>query len=250
MAETTVYENDDLLALSGDNSLYIKGEADGFRLNGNSIDLPKTSGVIALTGSTVADVGNGLELDDNRKASVKINSEEKVLSTSESGVGTTLALSAGWNELKTNYCLRLLGKDNAVVSDIDASDFVKDGMLDSVELSSKETAGGTEHYMVFTWNTDSGKKNLNVEISKFMNIYTASDGVKKEDNNFSTDWTKVASVTGVAETYTTKEEFHTLSDAFSGDVVDWNTLGLKGYYNYVKRIATLLGAKDVEKTTP
>ena len=138
----------------------------------------------------------------------------------------------------------MLGKANAIVSDIDASEFVKDGMLDSVELSSKETTGGTEHYMVFTWNTDGGKKTLDVEISKFMNIYTASDGVNQNGNNFSTDWTKVASVTGVAETYTTKDEFHTISNAFSGDVVDWNTLGLKGYYNYVKRIATLLGAKE------
>lgn len=170
----------------GSNVLYLKSEtANGFVFNGKDILLPETSGTLALKADCLTDVGDGLQSTDN-KVSAKVKTGEKVISVSSDGFATTLGLK--WD--KTAKKIGLIGIDDSVVSEIDATDFVKDGMLDTVQLSSE----GALNYMVFTWNTDAGKKVLPVDVTKFSDVYTASDGVKLADSNFSIDWTKVAAL--------------------------------------------------------
>ena len=60
-----------------------------------------------------------------------------------------------------------------VVDSIDASDFIKDGMLDNVQVV---TIGG-EAYLRFTFNTDSGKEDIDIKVSDFAGLYTAGDGI-------------------------------------------------------------------------
>lgn len=57
---------------------------------------------------------------------------------------------------------------------IDATDFIKDGMVDNVEV---KTLSGAS-YLVITFNTDSGKENINIPISSIFdasNYYTKSE---------------------------------------------------------------------------
>lgn len=62
---------------------------------------------------------------------------------------------------------------NTIKATIDATDFIKDGMIDSVSL---ETTGGTT-YLVITWNTDAGKSQTSLNVGDLFdadNYYTKS----------------------------------------------------------------------------
>ena len=81
--------------------------------------------------------------------------------------------------------LRLQGINNEVISSIDADKFVKDGMIDKVELDGPKENETGKKYLVITWNTEAGKDVMRLDVSDLFNPYTASNGVKLEDGNFS-----------------------------------------------------------------
>ena len=74
------------------------------------------------------------------------------------------------------------------LSSIDATDFVKDGMLSSVEVvEASEGSPVDGHtsgtYIKFTWNTDSGKaESTIIEASKIGKIYSGSTSIKIDEN--------------------------------------------------------------------
>lgn len=83
-----------------------------------------------------------------------------------------------------------------VKATIDATPFIKDGMIDSVEIS-----GGK---LVITWNTDAGKEVTEIAITEIFNAenyYT-----KVEVNNLLEDYAKTSEVDSKLEDYYTKEE--------------------------------------------
>ena len=66
-------------------------------------------------------------------------------------------LSLNFNSDGEEKKIELKGKDGAILSSIDASEFVKDGFLESVTLVGKK--------LKFVFNTDSGKEEINVNLS-------------------------------------------------------------------------------------
>ena len=60
--------------------------------------------------------------------------------------------------------IQLQNKSNVVLAELDATSFIKDGMLESVTLVNDETKGKV---LQFTWNTESGKKSTPIEVSEF-----------------------------------------------------------------------------------
>ena len=60
--------------------------------------------------------------------------------------------------------IQLKNKGDAVLAELDASSFIKDGMLESVTLVDDKTKGKV---LQFTWNTESGKKSTPIEVSEF-----------------------------------------------------------------------------------
>lgn len=65
----------------------------------------------------------------------------------------------------------------AVLTEIDASDFVKDGMLSNAELvvnPDGETAGT---YLKFTFNTEAGKQDVFVNVTSLIDVYTGGNGI-------------------------------------------------------------------------
>ena len=71
--------------------------------------------------------------------------------------------------------------NNVKIDSIDATDFIKDGMIDSVTL---ETTGGTT-YLVIVWNTDAGKETTRIDIGDIFdanNYYTKTETDDLLDN--------------------------------------------------------------------
>jgi len=66
-----------------------------------------------------------------------------------------------------------------VVDYVDATEFIKDGMLDDVRVI---TSGG-EQYLSFIFNTDSGKETINIKVSDFAALYTAGNGISISSEN-------------------------------------------------------------------
>ncbi len=134
---------------------------------------------VAYTGSNAINVNNhaiGLNIDTN----------DKILSQSESGLLSTLSLSYNSTDKK----IYLYGKDSSssdkAISSIDATNFIKDGMLKSAEYSA------SSHILTLTFNTDAGAEPIKVDLSDLVDTYKAGDGLAlADDGTFSVDSTVV-----------------------------------------------------------
>ena len=81
------------------------------------------------------------------------------------------------------YEIRLTGKGGEVISTIDAKSFVKDGMLDKVQLVVNPADQATGTYLVFTWNTEAGvSEPMYVPVTDLVDVYSKGDGISIENN--------------------------------------------------------------------
>ena len=88
------------------------------------------------------------------------------------------------------YEIQLIGNNNQVVSTIDASDFIKDGMVESVNFDQ------TTKHLTITFNTDAGHDAIDVDLTKLVDTYKSGKGLAlAEDGTFSIDETVVATKT-------------------------------------------------------
>lgn len=86
-------------------------------------------------------------------------------------VSATLGLKYTAATADANAKIELVGINDTVLGTIDASDFVKDGMLESV------TKNETDNTITFTWNTDAGKQTTTIDIDELVEVYTAGNGI-------------------------------------------------------------------------
>lgn len=176
---TTFYPNASGDALAGRVDTL---EADAIKtINGSDavkVEGTGTSRTVSLTlnnegkNVTLTQTANGLSAEvTNVDALVPVDgvvAGDKVLTLDGKKVKSTIALSvdasAGSDGKKY---IRLTGVDGADLGKIDTADFVKDGMLDTVELEGDE--------LVFTFNTASGKEAINVDLKKYIDAYDGSN---------------------------------------------------------------------------
>ena len=97
---------------------------------------------------------------------------DKVLGLS----GTKLSSTLNLKYYSTAKKIRLLGIDNAKIAEIDATDFIKDGMVDKVEFNP------TSKVLTITFNTVSGKDAIPVNLSSLVDTYTAGNGINIAGN--------------------------------------------------------------------
>lgn len=158
----------------------------------------KVASVTATTGSAIEVTGTataptvGLKLDKasgnvtlsqsaaGLKASVQIPAatvtgvatDDKVLGLNGTKLSSTLNLKYD----STTKKIQLLGIKNAVIAEVDASDFIKDGMVNTVSFDPKSKA------LTITFNTDSGKETITVDLSSLVDTYTAGNGIAIDKN--------------------------------------------------------------------
>lgn len=97
--------------------------------------------------------------------------------------------------------IQLKNKTGAVLAKLDATNFIKDGMLESVTLVEDDTKGKV---LQFTWNTDGGKKSTPIEVSEFFheisgdtNTITVTQPASGTTGSLKISAKTVASVSGV-----------------------------------------------------
>lgn len=78
--------------------------------------------------------------------------------------------------------LELLNSDGDVITSIDATSFIKDGLLDSVSLEVNPDGQEEGTYFHFIFNTDAEKEDVYLDVSLLRDIYTAGTGIDVTDN--------------------------------------------------------------------
>ena len=151
-------------------------------------------------GNVVLSQENGLKADIDLSAfGVKGVAEgEKVISVSEGLLSSTLSLKYDSATKKINLYGKAEDETN-LISSIDATDFIKDGMLEKAELVTNPEGQKEGTYIVLTWNTAAGKEAMPIDVSSLIDTYTAkaNGGLVLEDHAFSVDTTKIATVESV-----------------------------------------------------
>ena len=126
-----------------------------------------------------------------------VAANDKVLSLTDKLVSATIGLGYGdatTEALKDRKAIKLLGKDGVVISEIDASAFIKDGMIQSVAFDTK-----TKHVTI-TFNTDAGREAIDVDLSTLVDTYKAGTGLSlAQDGTFSVNTTTIATVEKATE---------------------------------------------------
>ena len=126
-----------------------------------------------------------------------VAANDKVLSLTNKLVSATIGLDYGdatTEALNGHKAIKLIGKEGVVISEIDASAFIKDGMIQSVTFDTK-----TKHVTI-TFNTDAGREAIDVDLSTLVDTYKAGTGLSlANDGTFSVNTTTIATVEKATE---------------------------------------------------
>ena len=191
---TEVSETDGKIAVkrgaitSKDKTVVIGDGADGgidlkANVDGTTIVVNGESGVMSVASAALVQyVGQDAiavseENEGEKTISLKLNAADKVLTQTADGLLANLNLT--WSNTAG---LKLIGKDGAEIATIAATNFIKDGMLQNVELKTASTdqpvgeaQSGT--FLVFTFNTDAGSRVINLDVTSLIDVYTAGNGI-------------------------------------------------------------------------
>ena len=126
-----------------------------------------------------------------------VAANDKVLSLTDKLVSATIGLDYGdatTEALNGKKAIKLVGKEGVVISEIDASAFIKDGMIQSV-LFNPETK-----HVTITFNTAAGRQPIDVDLSTLVDTYKAGTGLSlANDGTFSVNTTTIATVEKATE---------------------------------------------------
>ena len=103
-----------------------------------------------------------------------VKSGDKVLALANKELSTTLGLTYDSATKKIN----LTGIGSAVIASVDATDFIKDGMVEGVSFD-PETKN-----LTITFNTESGKEDIEVDLSDLVDTYTTYTFANGTAGNF------------------------------------------------------------------
>lgn len=119
-----------------------------------------------------------LEGKEDKDTTYSVKNGEKILKLEGTEFSTVASLKYVAATETAAAKIQLLGIDEAVVSEIDATPFIKDGMLEDVAYDADTNT------ITFTWNTESGSKTDSVVLSDIIEPYTAGHGLELSGNEF------------------------------------------------------------------
>lgn len=158
-------------------SVNIKADADNaLKLDaegGLYVTAPKTKEIKGETGNAVSVVTGE---DETTTIKLGIAEGEKVLAQTADGLKSNIKIAYADQKVK------LLGAGDAVISEFDAADFIKDGMLEDVNLMVataekpvNEKTSGT--FVEFKFNAAESNKVIYLDVTSLIDVYTAGNGV-------------------------------------------------------------------------
>lgn len=74
--------------------------------------------------------------------------------------------------------INLEGFDSSIIASIDATAFIKDGMINTVELVTDPKSHDPGTYLVITFNTDAGKDAIYLDVTGLIDVYEGHNGIK------------------------------------------------------------------------
>ena len=131
------------------------------------IKLDPTQGNVTLSLS-----GNGLKAED--RTALRDVTGQNFIKKSGTNVEGHLNLTYNTETKKIN----LEGFDSSVIASIDATAFIKDGMINTVELVTDPESHDPGTYLVITFNTDAGKDAIYLDVSSLIDVYEGHNGIK------------------------------------------------------------------------
>lgn len=115
---------------------------------------------------------NGLKAEDT--TALRDVTGQNFIKKSDTNVEGHLNLTYNTETKKIN----LEGFDSSIIASIDATAFIKDGMINTVELVTDPESHDPGTYLVITFNTDAGKDAIYLDVTGLIDIYQGTNGVK------------------------------------------------------------------------
>lgn len=115
---------------------------------------------------------NGLKAEDT--TALRDVTGQKFIKKNGTNVEGHLNLTYNTETKKIN----LEGFDSSIIASIDATAFIKDGMINTVELVTDPKSHDPGTYLVITFNTDAGKDAIYLDVTSLINVYQGTNGVK------------------------------------------------------------------------
>lgn len=149
---------------------YTKGEESGKPFAQRDVEANE----VAVKGDITA-ATSGLEALIETEKQRALSAETSLLDIIEDEVeGRKAEAVANVSYDESGQTIDFYNKNGEKIASIDATDFIKDGMIDSVTL---ETTGDTT-YLVIVWNTDAGKQTTKIDLGDMFdadNYYTKAE---------------------------------------------------------------------------
>lgn len=154
--------------------------------NGVALKIAKTQGNVTLA-QTTDGLTASVVIPDAAVTGVK--AKDKVLALEGTNLTSTLGLSYD----SANKKIKLTGIGKEEVASIDATDFIKDGMLDTATFDPETKE------ITLTFNTASGKDPIKINVSSLVDTYTAKagSGLTLTDHEFGIDTSVIATAQSV-----------------------------------------------------
>lgn len=161
--------------------------------NGVALKIAETQGNVTLAQSAAGLTAN-VVIPDEKVTGVK--ADDKVLSLTEKKLSATLGLSYDSGSKK----IKLTGINKAEIASIDATDFIKDGMLKSASFTGAAGEDGQHKNCIkLVFNSDGPADPIYIDVSSLVDTYTAKagSGLTLNDHEFGIDTSVIATAQSV-----------------------------------------------------
>ena len=161
--------------------------------NGVALKIAETQGNVTLAQSAAGLTAN-VVIPDAEVTGVK--ADDKVLSLTDKKLSATLGLSYDSGNKK----IKLTGINKAEIASIDATDFIKDGMLKSASFTGAAGEGGQHKNCIkLVFNSDGPADPIYIDVSSLVDTYTAKagSGLTLNDHEFGIDTSVIATAQSV-----------------------------------------------------
>ena len=161
--------------------------------NGVALKIAETQGNVTLAQSAAGLTAN-VAIPDAKVTGVK--ADDKVLSLTDKKLSATLGLSYD----SENKKIKLTGINKAEIASIDATDFIKDGMLKSASFTGAAGESGQHKNCIkLIFNSDGPADPIYIDVSSLVDTYTAKagSGLTLNDHEFGIDTSVIATAESV-----------------------------------------------------